>query len=60
MLIIIMLQDVSLHTELKIKEIFSFYGAIFGIYGDELHARVNELTDLLELPPLNKFIEKCR
>ncbi|XP_026682198.1 ABC transporter G family member 23-like, partial [Diaphorina citri] len=48
-------QDVCLHTELSIKEIFYYYGYIYGLTDKQIKYKMAELLSFLELPNQNRI-----
>ncbi|KAL1456862.1 hypothetical protein WDU94_001552 [Cyamophila willieti] len=48
-------QDVCLHTELSIKEIFYYYGYIYGLTDKQIKFKMAELLSFLELPNQNRI-----
>lgn len=48
-------QDVCLHTELSIKEIFYYYGYIYGLTEKQIEFKMIELLTFLELPNQNRI-----
>lgn len=52
-------QDVALVEEFTIKELISFFGAIYGLEKTEIDERLQFLLDLLELPDANAYIKNC-
>lgn len=48
-------QDVCLHTELSIKEIFYYYGYIYGLTDKQIKYKMVELLSFLELPNQNRI-----
>ncbi|XP_024083047.1 ABC transporter G family member 23-like [Cimex lectularius] len=49
-------QDIALFQECTIKEIFNFYGTLYGMKPHEVKMRMKELCGMLDLPPYNRFI----
>lgn len=50
-------QDVALFQDFTIAEVFRFYGTLFNLSTDTIDKRSRELLDLLELPPVRRFIK---
>ncbi|KAL1131150.1 hypothetical protein AAG570_012387 [Ranatra chinensis] len=49
-------QEVALFNELTIREIFNFYGKVFGLHSNRLKERSEDLQKMLELPPLTRTV----
>jgi ABC-type multidrug transport system ATPase subunit len=52
-------QETSLAGGLKIRELFWFFGAIFGLSDDEIDQKHRSLSSLLELPEGNQLVRSC-
>jgi ABC-type multidrug transport system ATPase subunit len=52
-------QQTALIQNFKIKEIFFFFGVLFNMTAEDIQDKINFLTDLLQLPESDKFINTC-
>jgi ABC-type multidrug transport system ATPase subunit len=52
-------QETALAGGLKVRELFWFFGAIFGLSHDEIDEKHRSLSLLLELPEGNQLIKNC-
>lgn len=53
-------QDVALVGELTVRETLLYFGWLFGMTDDAIGERIAFLQQLLDLPPLNKFVKMLR
>ncbi|XP_075256788.1 ABC transporter G family member 20-like isoform X2 [Convolutriloba macropyga] len=51
-------QDIALHPNFKIREIFYFYGKINELSVTEIQQRTQFLTELLDLPPPYRMVQE--
>lgn len=52
-------QETALINEFSIREMIWFYGTIFGLNSQKLDDKVKFLSELLELPDVNKLVKDC-
>ena len=53
-------QDVALVGELTVRETLLYFGWLFGMSDAAIGERIAFLQQLLDLPPLNKFVKMLR
>jgi ABC-type multidrug transport system ATPase subunit len=52
-------QDLALIENFKIKEIFWFFGMIYGMTNEKIEEKSRFLMNLLELPEKNRLVKNC-
>lgn len=53
-------QDISLYAFFKIKEVFKYFGWVYGLSNDQIDREIRFLNELLDLPDENRFIKNLR
>nr|XP_018910594.1 PREDICTED: ABC transporter G family member 20-like [Bemisia tabaci] len=49
-------QELALHFQLSMQEVFTYYGYVFGLSDREIRFRVDTLVQMLQLPPITRLI----
>jgi ABC-type multidrug transport system ATPase subunit len=52
-------QETALAGSLRVRELFWFFGAVFGLSNDKIDQKHRSLSSLLELPDEKRLIRNC-
>lgn len=53
-------QDLCLENVLTIREIFDYYGSLYGMTKEDIASRIDILNKFLQIPDLKQYINNIR